>query len=132
MTKIRISRGGPGLIALLSIVACEQPDPLVPTPYQPLDAHGGYTAVPLSDGRWLITFRGNGLTLPENVLAMAHRRAGEICPKGYETLSEQDVSVTETADDESRCVLIYGSAYCRVHRGESITRPRWQITVTCK
>jgi hypothetical protein len=121
-----------GLLALMSILACQHSDPQVPTPYQPLDAHGGYTDVPLPDGRWLVSFRANGWTLPEDVRAMARRRAGEICPKGYDALSEENVSPAETADDQSRCILIYDSAHCGTHHGESVSERRWQITFVCK
>lgn len=86
----------------------------------------------LPDGRWLVSFRANGSTSPADVRDMARRRAGEICPKGYDTLSEENVSPPETADDESRCILIHDSAYCRTHHGESVAERRWQITFVCK
>jgi len=119
-------------IAVLSCLACAAPEPQLPTPYQPLDLHGGYTNEPIGDGKWIVTFRGNPLTLPEHVQAMAYRRAGELCPNGYDTLSERDMSVTETEDDRTRCAVIYGSVYCRHHQGQSMTRPRWQLTIACK
>lgn len=122
-----------GLFALSPLLACEEPARQVPTPYQPLKANGGYTERAIGDGLWLVTFRGNGLTQIEDVQAMAHQRANELCsPNGYETLVERDMSVTETGDDHSRCVVVDGVVYCRHSPSETITRPRWQIEAQSK
>jgi hypothetical protein len=121
-----------------SIFSLELP---VATPYQPLDARGGYTDVQLTgapreserNGRWLIAFRGNALTLPEDALAMAHRRAAQICaPEDYETLGEKDISATETEADRAACVARYGVPHCDQERGESMPGVRWEITVVCQ
>lgn len=37
-------------VALFAFLGCAPSDPQVPTPYQPLDAHGGYTEEPIQNG----------------------------------------------------------------------------------
>lgn len=114
--------------------ACNPPpDPQVPTPYQPLDAHGGYTDESIGDSRYVVAFRGNELTLPEQATAMAYRRAWALCPGGYDILSERDMSVTENAPDTTSCIVRYGLSHdCHTIPGETTVRPCWQMMIRCR
>jgi hypothetical protein len=114
-------------------IACAAPEPQVPTPYQPLDRHGGYTDERIGENRYIVTFRGNEATFPEQVQAMAYRRAWALCMSGFDILSERDMSVTEKAEDTTSCVVRYGVSHdCRTIPGGTIVRPRWQMTVACR
>jgi hypothetical protein len=132
MSKASTTLVAVALVWLVSACADEPEPPRTPTPYQPKRGAYGFTDVSLGPNRYLVTFRGNAYTLPEDVQAMAHQRASEVCPGGYKVLGERDLSVEVDGDDSTRCVRIYGVTRCTSHHGESHTKPRWQLKVACK
>ena len=56
------------------------------TPYQREDALGGYTDKRLPNGDYLIAVRVNGYTSRGAAFEYLHRRAGELCPAGYDVI----------------------------------------------
>ena len=63
------------MVLVLSILAA------CATPYQPMGFLGGYTNRDLGGGRYAIDVQVNGYT---SALDYAYRRAGELCPTGYD------------------------------------------------
>jgi hypothetical protein len=67
------------LVAVLaSLVGCR------PTPYQRMSADGGYSEKKLAPGRYLVRVRVNQHTGHATLLEYFDRRAGELCPRGWD------------------------------------------------
>jgi hypothetical protein len=61
----------------VAIVACA-------TPYQASGVRGGYKSERLSEGRYFVSFEGNGYTPASTVTQYLHRRARDVCSQaGY-------------------------------------------------
>ena len=119
-----------------ALVACAS-DPILPTPYQAFTTAagatpGGYIDRPLAPGEYVITFRGDQATLWEDALSYAHRRAGELCPSGYDTLSEQDVSAEEQGEGRTVATRIGSTTIARHKPGQVTHLPRARLHVRCK
>jgi len=56
------------------------------TPYQRSGFSGGYTDNQIGPNTWSITVNVNSYTSKGTALEYAHRRAGELCPEGYEMI----------------------------------------------
>ncbi|MBX3161184.1 MAG: hypothetical protein KF773_34805 [Deltaproteobacteria bacterium] len=54
------------------------------TPYQPMGLTGGFEERRLSNGDYVVTVQVNGFTDRSTALEYLHRRAGELCPDGFE------------------------------------------------
>ena len=123
-------------IGLLALTASCASDPMLPTPYQAYtlaegSIPGGYIDRPLGPGEYIITFRADPATLWEDTLSYAHRRAAELCPGGYETVSQQDVSADEQGASRSVGTRI-GNTVIVKHRPGAVTHlPRAQLQVRC-
>lgn len=73
----------------LGLAACSFPKP---TPYQPLQhtngfddvVPGGYRETPMGPGQWTLVVQVNKYTSSEMLIQYVHRRAGELCPSGFE------------------------------------------------
>src|SRR5487761_2609707 len=123
-------------IGLLPLSAACASDPILPTPYQAYtraegSIPGGYIDRPLGPGDYIITFRGDQATLWEDTLSYAHRRAAELCPRGYDTFSQQDISADEEGASRTVGTRI-GNTVVVKHRPGVVTHlPRAQIQVRC-
>lgn len=123
--------------SLLVLSAACASEPRLPTPYQAFtqakDAiPGGYIDRPLSPGEYIVTFRGDQYTLWEDTLAYAHRRARELCPGGYDTLSQQDVSANQQREGRAVGYVIGSIAVVQQSPGRVTHLPRAQLQVRCK
>lgn len=56
------------------------------TPYQPKGFSGGYSDQELGAGRYAVDVQVNSYTSQGTALEYAHRRAGELCPAGYDVV----------------------------------------------
>jgi hypothetical protein len=126
---------GVGLFALLFAAGCAEAR--YPTPYQPFTeaegvVPGGYIDRPLGPGEYVVTFHGDQYTLWEDALSYAHRRAGELCPSGYETLAEQDVSAEAQSGDRFVAVWVGYTTIVKHRPGQITQLPRARIQVRCK
>jgi len=126
---------GVAVFALLFATGCEEAR--YPTPYQPFTqadgaVPGGYVDRPLGPGEYVVTFRGDQYTLWEDALSFAHRRAGELCHSGYDTLTEPDVSADEQSDGRRAAVWIGYTTVVRHRPGRIVQLPRARIQVRCK
>ena len=74
------------------------------TPYQPEGTRGGYTDLPLSEGRYKITARGNDNTDKERVYSIALVRAAELTLQD----GKSHFVVLESEEDEKRHVNYAG------------------------
>lgn len=72
------------------------------TPYQPKGDSGGYTDFQTQPGVHFVSFGANLKTTREETMKYWHRRAGEICPEGYEVLEQK------TGTGDVVAVPIYG------------------------
>ena len=59
------------------------------TPYQTTGLLGGYEDVELGEGRYKVTFVGNGYTSTNRAIEMAQKRAYELCKGGFDTLERE-------------------------------------------
>jgi hypothetical protein len=57
-----------------------------PTPYQPMGYRGGYSDEQLGNGDYLVKVKVNGFTSSGTAFEYLHRRAGELCPSGYDII----------------------------------------------
>jgi hypothetical protein len=57
------------------------------TPYQAKGLRGGYEDQDLGGGRYLITVDVNSYTSSSEAMQYAYRRAGELCPSGYDPIT---------------------------------------------
>ena len=123
--------------SLFALSAACASDPMLPTPYQAFTQAegaipGGYFDRPLGPREYIITFRGDQYTLWEDALSYSYRRAQELCPAGYETLSQQDVSLDVQGGSRSVGTTI-GYVTVVQHRPGRVTRlPRAQLQIRCK
>ncbi len=60
------------------------------TPYQPMGVLGGFEEKQIDNGDWLITVKVNGNTDRATALEYMHRRAGELCPSGFDIIDRSD------------------------------------------
>ena len=88
------------------------------TPYQPKGFLGGYSNNDLGGGRHTIDVEVNGYTSAGTALDYAYRRAGELCPDGYDVV---DGSKTDRA-----------YVYATKNFVASGTKPEVAIVVQCK
>ena len=58
------------------------------TPYQPMGYRGGYEDSDLGGGRHRVTVRVNSNTSRGRALEYLHRRAGELCPDGFDLIDQ--------------------------------------------
>ncbi len=65
---------------IMSLSACV-------TGYQSSTWTGGYSEELIAEGSYHIKYQGNGTTSKELVLQRWHKRAAELCAKGYDVLS---------------------------------------------
>jgi hypothetical protein len=56
------------------------------TPYQPKGFSGGYSDTELGAGRYSVDVQVNSFTSQGTALEYAHRRAGDLCPAGYDVI----------------------------------------------
>jgi hypothetical protein len=118
------------------IAACASA-PILPTPYQAFTnaegaIPGGYIDRPLGPGEYIITFRGDQATLWEDALSYAHQRARDLCPAGYDTLAQQDVSVESHGAGRTTAVQLGYAIVVRNHAGAVTRFPRAQLQIRCK
>ena len=102
---------------LVVLVACA-------TPYQPKGAMGGYADSKIADDTYHVTFAGNGYTGLDDAQHYVMRRAGELCPQGFDLISEGAVSESS------------GTFYQRNGLGGvnayNVNRPQAAATVRCR
>lgn len=65
------------LMGAMTMVACA-------TPYQQRGFSGGYNDTSLGNGRWMINVDVNGYTSRSTAMEYSYRRAGELCPSGFD------------------------------------------------
>jgi hypothetical protein len=126
---------GVAALALLFSAGCQEAR--YPTPYQPFTqadgaVPGGYIDRPLGPGEYAVTFRGDEYTVWEDALSFAHRRAGELCPSGYETLGEPDVSPDQESGGRAAAIWIGYTTAVKHRLGRVAQVPRARIQVRCK
>lgn len=71
------------LIACAAVGGCA-------TPYQRMGTLGGYDDKQLPNGDYIVTVKVNGYTDRATALEYMHRRAGELCPGGYDLIDRTD------------------------------------------
>jgi hypothetical protein len=123
--------------SLFALSAACASNPTLPTPYQAFTQAegaipGGYIDRPLGPGEHIVTFRGDQYTLFEDALSYSHRRAQELCPAGYDTLSQQDVSLNEQAGSRAVGTTFGYVTIVRLRPGRVTHFPRAQLQVRCK
>lgn len=97
------------------------------TPYQDKGFRGGVSHRAISPGTWSITAAGNGFTSRSTLVEYTHRRAGELCPGGYDVLDKDSNTETvrcgNTDCNKSDTALIVrcrsGSSSAPVRQGDS-------------
>jgi hypothetical protein len=65
------------VVVTLALSACM-------TPYQRMGFSGGYDEKMLDNGDYVVTVKVNGFTDRATALEYLHRRAGELCPQGFD------------------------------------------------
>lgn len=117
--------------------ACWASVPEGPTPYQRFTQDegripGGFFDRYLGDGVYIVTFRGNPSTLYEDTVVFAHRRARELCSGPFDTVSEENVSAAEQADDRATAVRVGYTTVVRHRHGRTTVYPRVSLRVHCR
>lgn len=107
------------------------------TPYQPEGSSGGYTDEPLGGDRFLVTFRGNGVTGESTVQAYALRRAREVCTEnGFSKYEIGDVAnrstSSETASTTNCSRGYFGQVNCTTNPGFTVSKHSVRVLVQCK
>ena len=130
-----------GVFAFLFVVlpflgACKG-EARYPTPYQAFTTEegavpGGYIDRPLGPGEYVVTFRGDQYTLSEDVMSYAHRRARELCPGGYDTLAQGDVSKEVYGGGSGIGVNVGYAVVVNHRRGWVVRFPRYELQIRCK
>ncbi|MBX3159539.1 MAG: hypothetical protein KF773_26445 [Deltaproteobacteria bacterium] len=77
------------------------------TPYQPMGFTGGYADRRMPNGDYLVTVKVNGFTDRATAMEYLHRRAGEICPQGYDLIDRSSgdnggITVTRSYISETK------------------------------
>lgn len=67
---------------LLTLASCA-------TPYQQMGYRGGYSDRRIAENTYVIRARVNGFTGEDTAVEYAHRRAGELCPAGYDVIDSK-------------------------------------------
>jgi hypothetical protein len=137
MRRFRTTVFAEGVAVLAVLFAAGCAEARYPTPYQPFTqadgaVPGGYIDRPLGPGEYVVTFRGDQYTLWEDALSYAHRRAGELCPVGYDTLAEPDVSADEEGAGRPVAVWIGYTTVLKHRPGRVAQLPRARIQIRCK
>lgn len=73
-----------------------------------------YTDRTIGPGRWLVTVKVNGYTSSADAEDFAYRRAAELCPGGYDILSNNQGADIST------------------YNGQVISKPTASLAVACK
>lgn len=88
------------------------------TPYQQMGLSGGYADQALGGGRYSIDVRVNGYTSAGTALQYAYRRAGELCPGGYD--------VVNALADKSTSYIATGNMV------QPVNKPEIALIVQCR
>jgi hypothetical protein len=67
------------------------------TKYRPHGFSGGYSETKVGDDGWIVTFKGNGFTSRSRAMEYTYRRAGELCPRGFDVVDADRYSTTSYA-----------------------------------
>jgi len=102
-------------LLLLGLAACA-------TPYQPMGFAGGYVDEQVGPGEYMIRFAGNGFTSMGLSYQYVMRRAGELCPGGYEVLDRMGHSEQSTVYWETRKSIT----------AQSVSRPEIMARIRCR
>lgn len=92
-------------MAVVVVAACH-------TPYQAEGVRGGYSETQIAADTWAVHARVNGFTDRGTAMEYAYRRAGELCPGGF------DVQDAETSTDVSYHPNGYNNGVNRVEKPE--------------
>lgn len=96
------------VLIALTLMAC------VATPYMREGTmgammSGGYTDQKLKPGQYTVGFTGNARTPPGLATRFWHRRAGELCPKGYDVI---ELSESQEPEGEGLRPVVRGQVRC--------------------
>ena len=76
------------------------------TPYQALGFRGGYEDFEAQPGVHFVTFSGNAYTGRTAIIRYWHMRAKEICPNGYEMISQDSSTRASSAVRMGNSVIL--------------------------
>jgi hypothetical protein len=94
------------------------------TPYQRRGFTGGYVNEQIGEDTHYIAFDGNGYTGQTTAEIYVRRRAGELCPHGYDILDGASNSETTGA-------FVHHNQYTGLTTATAINKPRATVTVRC-
>jgi hypothetical protein len=94
------------------------------TPYQSKGFSGGYSDSRIADDTYQVTFAGNGYTGLDDAQQYVMRRAGEICPRGFDVVAAGAVS-------ENTGTMYQRNAFGGVNAYQ-LNKPQASATVRCR